>query len=213
MRHLSEQPRMLRVDASDGAGALQSSVIFDAIRTFPNTHPKVTGRKNGAGDYCGTVPAQAPITAGGQWPYESGSFNKGGCQNMSGAEVFFGYNSSRSPYGADPGYFADGVSTVYLIVDDIDDMYLMITADSPNRQQNGSHSMDVTVTATGGTGSQRGASRSRLLRCRMCAFGVPKRKIMDDKYRDIGRWDPLAQSGFFSMTWYPCCIDVCCNTP
>ena len=126
---------------------------FNAITSFPATHPKVTGRdQNGKFlKTCGTVPAFSAIPTTSSWPWQNRGYGSNwksddSCKTLSGAEVFYGYHA---PYGSsanagDRGYKA-GALLAYFIIDDSLNSYLVLTADQPKRGGLDAHRANISL--------------------------------------------------------------------
>ena len=126
---------------------------FNAITSFPATHPKVTGRdQNGKFlKTCGTVPAFSAIPTTSSWPWQNRGYGSNwktddSCKTLSGAEVFYGYHA---PYGSsanagDRGYKA-GALLAYFIIDDSLNSYLVLTADQPGRGGLDNHRANIST--------------------------------------------------------------------
>ena len=114
---------------------------FHAIEAFPLSHPKVqsTPSSSVAGDpYCGQLPPYSRIPAVSQWRWRSDQRNElqaaagvpPPCRNMSGAIVFYGYHSPRR-YSANVGRYVGGGTSVYMIVDESSQAFMLIPSDEP----------------------------------------------------------------------------------
>ena len=169
---------------------------FNAITSFPATHPKVTGRdQNGKFlKTCGTVPAFSAIPTTSSWPWQNRGYgsnwkNDDSCKTLSGAEVFYGYHA---PYGSsanagDRGYKA-GALLAYFIIDDSLNSYLVLTADQPKRGGLDAHRANISL-----------AGRN--------LDGKDVQLVMVDDTTDPHSWDPATAHGTFEWEWYPCCTD------
>ena len=169
---------------------------FNAITSFPATHPKVTGRdQNGKFlKTCGTVPAFSAIPTTSSWPWQNRGYGSNwktddSCKTLSGAEVFYGYHA---PYGSsanagDRGYKA-GALLAYFIIDDSLNSYLVLTADQPKRGGLDAHRANISL-----------AGRN--------LDGKDVQLVMVDDTTDPHSWDPATAHGTFEWEWYPCCTD------
>ena len=169
---------------------------FNAITSFPATHPKVTGRdQNGKFlKTCGTVPAFSAIPTTSSWPWQNRGYGSNwktddSCKTLSGAEVFYGYHA---PYGSsanagDRGYKA-GALLAYFIIDDSLNSYLVLTADQPRRGGLDLHRANISL-----------AGRN--------LDGKDVQLVMVDDTTDPHSWDPATAHGTFEWEWYPCCTD------
>ena len=169
---------------------------FNAITSFPATHPKVTG-KDQNGNFlktCGTVPAFSAIPTTSSWPWQNRGYGSNWkeddtCKTLSGAEVFYGYHA---PYGSsanagDRGYKA-GALLAYFIIDDSLNSYLVLTADQPKRGGLDAHRANISL-----------AGRN--------LDGKDVQLVMVDDTTDPHSWDPATAHGTFEWEWYPCCTD------
>ena len=169
---------------------------FNAITSFPATHPKVTGRdQNGKFlKTCGTVPAFSAIPTTSSWPWQNRGYGSNwktddSCKTLSGAEVFYGYHA---PYGSsanagDRGYKA-GALLAYFIIDDSLNSYLVLTADQPRRGGLDLHRANISL-----------AGRN--------LDGKDVQLVVVDDETDPHSWDPATAHGTFEWEWYPCCTD------
>ena len=169
---------------------------FNAITSFPATHPKVTGRDENGNflETCGTVPAFSAIPTTSSWPWQNRGYGSNWkeddtCKTLSGAQVFYGYHA---PYGSsanagDRGYKA-GALLAYFIIDDSLNSYLVLTADQPRRGGLDLHRANISL-----------AGRN--------LDGKDVQLVVVDDETDPHSWDPATAHGTFEWEWHPCCTD------
>ena len=133
------------------------------------------------------------------WPADASTLTSSpaghNCINVTGAEVFYGYNY---PYrwSANTGYFAEDTVTIYLIVDTLDRVYLVLTLDQPGTNPGGIFAMDVTSTGLPNDGSV----------ATVLMDDGPEQQLSKDRGRlPLGLWD--GTEGSFYWKWATCCTD------
>ena len=171
-----------------------SEGVIKPITELPALHP-AAGRT-----ICGVTRAAGDrIEAYTMWPADASTLTSSpaghNCINVTGAEVFYGYNY---PYrwSANTGYFAEDTVTIYLIVDTLDRVYLVLTLDQPGTNPGGIFAMDVTSTGLPNDGSV----------ATVLMDDGPEQQLSKDRGRlPLGLWD--GTEGSFYWKWATCCTD------
>lgn len=156
------------------------SVEVIPVSTMPAAHPKVTGT------VCGeTFAAGSPIPANSFWS-TSGAATAGGagCTSVTSGEMFYAYNYPSTSSG-NSGYNRRNTLSIYMINDDANDAYIVLSVDIPNSGQTGGDTLSVDITSTGIPGA---------------------RVILSDDAGEV-TWDTATGVGSATWGWSECCTD------
>ena len=144
------------------ASAFVPSSAILPIEKFPNAHPSTNTHQTGdftcsldtlnvplaeSEQPCDVFPVGSTIPVSGSGPYTRDNT----CQNMTGAELFYAWHFPCE-FSANTGHDDPESLTVYMIVDEADEVFLVLTLDKPNTDPGGYMAMDVTSTQLEGKG-------------------------------------------------------------
>lgn len=147
------------------------------ISGLPASHPTVAIAPCSGGGY---TPGQA-IPTNGQWCTTSGC---GTCSSVGSGELFYAYAYPVNSCG-NTGYVTPNSAAFYMIIDELDEVYLVATMDYPgtaaNADSNNRKYFDMTMSSAGLTG-----------------LSTPPGVVISDDKGEVA-WD--ASSGTGSATW------------
>lgn len=180
----SSSPLCYNLKWTDAAG-IEEEKRFDAITSFPTSHPKVFNQSTD--EFCGAILPFTRVPATTQWPVADPNSGVFECQNVSGAFAYYGYNTP-SRRSANTGQYAEGTTSIYMVVDDSPEGYMVITSDEPDRA----------------------APENRWVRVGFRGVNLEGAGVdiqLRDDPGDYYTWDTSTATGTIQWWWSQCCTD------